>query len=204
MPRAYSYHVIAEPIELAVSIAKVREWLKLSPTEPSDDDLELLIRSATEFAECYTKRTFINTTFRTYRDFFECCIKLRRSKLQTITLFEYSVNDVFIIVPATLYYTTNETAFSKIVLKTNKQYPDDIDEKLDSIKIEFVAGFGANSTDIPYKLRIALLNHIAALYENRGDCDQNLSDKFLEKSLPATSRLAYSQSRIMDLHDGCI
>jgi uncharacterized phiE125 gp8 family phage protein len=204
MPRAYPYHIISPPVNLAVSIAEVRAHLKLSPTEPPDPEIELLIRAATEFAEGYTKRTFINTGFRTYRDFFESCIKIRRSKLQAISLFEYSVNGTFTTVPIDSYYVTNETAFSKIAIKADKEYPEDIDEQMDAIRIEFIAGYGADSSDIPYQLRLALLNHIAALYENRGDCDQNLSDDFLEKSLPAFSRMVYSQNRIADLHDGCV
>jgi len=204
MPRAYSYIVIAQPANLAVSVADVRLWLKLPDTPPADAELESLIRSATRTAELSTKRTFINTTFRTYRDFFECCIKLRRSKLQTIQKYQYSVDDSFIDVPTDLYYQTDENDFSKIILKTDKDYPDDIDEKLQSILIEFVAGFGADDSSIPYDLRHALLMHIAAMWENRGDCDQNLSDDFLEKSLPAAARLIYTQNRLMDLHDGCI
>jgi uncharacterized phiE125 gp8 family phage protein len=204
MPRAYSYEIIVPPANLPVTIDEVREHLRLSATDPTDAYLTLLIMAATEIAEKYTKRTFINTTFRTYRDFFECCIKLRRSKLQSLEEFKYSVSDVFIDVDSSLYYTTDETNFSKIVLKEDSEYPDDIDEKLDSIQIDFIAGYGPDESFVPESLKLALLNHIATLYENRGDCDQNLSDEFLEKNLPALSRLVYTQYRIMDLHDGCI
>lgn len=205
MPRSYSYIVIAEPVNLAVSLDEVKEHLRLDPSDTSQDAyLTLLIRAATRIAELYTKRTFINTTFRTYRDFFESCIKLRRSKFQSLQAYKYSVDDVLTDIDTGLFYTTNETDFSKIILKQDQEYPDDIDKKLDAILIDFVAGYGADSSDIPYDLRLALLNHIAMLYENRGDCDQNMSDQFLEKNLPSASRLVYTQNRLMDLHDGCI
>jgi uncharacterized phiE125 gp8 family phage protein len=205
MPRAYTYEVIEEPVELAVSLDDVKAHLRLDPADTSQDAyLELLIRAATRVAEDYTRRTFINTTFRTYRDFFENCTKLRRSRFQSLVSFEYSVADALTTVNSSLYYITDETGYSKIILKDSESYPDDIDDKLDSIKIDFVAGFGADSSSIPRDLYLALLNHIAVLYENRGDCDQDMSDDFWEKNLPSASRLIYTQNRLLDLHDGCI
>jgi uncharacterized phiE125 gp8 family phage protein len=205
MPRAYPYIIIANPVNLAVSLEKVKEQLRLDPSDSSQDDyLTLLIRAATRIAEAYTRRTFINTTFRTYRDFFENCTKLRRSRFHSLEAYKYSVNGSLIDIDTDLFYVTIETGYSKIVLKDDKEYPEDIDDKLDSILIDFVAGYGTDSANIPPDLVLGLLNHIAMLYENRGDCDENMCDQFLEKNLPSATRLIYAQNRLMDLHDGCI
>ncbi|MGD9276245.1 MAG: head-tail connector protein [Candidatus Pacearchaeota archaeon] len=196
MERAYSYHIITPPATTPVTLAEVKEHLKLDPTDTSQDTyLTFLIKAATKFGEDYTRRIFINTGFRTYRDFFECCIKLRRSKLQSLDLYEYLVDSLFTTVTSTLYYVTDEVDFSKIVLKNDQHYPIDIDEQLQAIKIEFTAGYGTSETDVPDDIRLALLNHLAAVYENKGDCDQ----ASIMKLLPATSNAIYQMYRIYDL-----
>ena len=205
MPRAYSYHVTTPPANLPVTLVQVREHLHLDASDPSNDFLTALIKAATLVGEKITKRTFINTTFRTYRDFFESCIKIRKSELQSLESFQYEVAGVFGDVDSDLYYLTEEEDFPKIVLRYDESWPDDIDIKLQSIRIDFIAGYGADSTAVPEDIQQALLNHIAILYENRGDCDQGLADPdYWAKSLPATSQLLYELNRIMDIHDGCI
>jgi uncharacterized phiE125 gp8 family phage protein len=199
--RAYTYKILEAPTNLAVTLDQVKDHLRINPGTEEDTKLTSFIKSATEIAEKYTKRTFINTKFRTYRDCFECCIQLRRSKLQTLHAFQYSKDDSFINVDTNLYYVTDENDFSKIMLKDGKSYPSDIDNRLQAIQIDFTAGFGADSTSIPNDLHEALLNHIAALYEDRGDCNL-LTDA--ESALPATSLSTYKKNRIWDVANGCV
>lgn len=205
MERAYSYHIITPPAVLPISLEEVKEHLKLDPSDDTQDDyLTFLTTSVTKYAENYTKRTFINTKFRTYRDIFENYIKLRRSKLQTLELFEYLVDDVYTAVSSDYYYITDETAFSRIALKDGEEYPTDIDSRMQAIKIEFIAGYGATGADVPQDLRLAMLNHIAKVYENRGDCDSDSSTDVIEQFLPQLSRGIYEMYRIQDLLGGCL
>jgi uncharacterized phiE125 gp8 family phage protein len=204
MERAYNYHVIEEPINLPVTLPEVKEHLKLDPADNTQDDyLTFLVWSVAKYTEEYTKRILINTKFRTYRDIFQNYIKLRRSKLQSLDKFEYLVDDVFTTVPIDLYYVTDETAFSKIVLTFDEEYPINIDNRMQAIKIEFTAGYGTESTDIPQQLRLALLNHLAKVYENRGDCDTDLSTNVIEQFLPKLSRGYYEMYRIRDYLGDC-
>lgn len=204
MERAYSYHVIQAPATTPVSLADVKEHLKLDPSDTSQDDyLTFLIEAVTEYAQEYMKRILINTKFRTYRDIFEDYIKLRRSKLQTLDLFEYMVDDSYTTVSSDLYYTTDETGFSKIVLKTDEEYPTDIDDRMQAIKIEFTAGYGATAANIPRKIRLAILQHIASVYENRGDCDCDTSNNIIEEFLPKSVRGIYEMQRIRDYFGDC-
>lgn len=204
MERAYSYHVIEQPAELPLTLAEVKEHLKLDPTDSSQDDyLTFLITSVTKYAEKYTKRTFINTKFRTYRDIFNDYIKLRRGDLQSLDLFEYLVDGTFTIVSVDLYYVTDETAFSRIARKSGEEYPTDIDNQMQAIKIEFTAGYGTSGDDVPEDLKLALLNHIAKIYENRGDCDCDTSTDVIEEFLPKLVRGVYEMYRIQDLVGEC-
>jgi len=204
MERAYSYHVIEAPAELPLTLDEVKEHLKLDPDDDTQDAyLTFLITRATQCAERYTKRTFINTKFRTYRDIFNNYIKLRRSKLQTLDAFQYMVDGAYVSVSSDLYYVTDETDFSRIVLKDGEEYPVDIDTRMQAIKIEFTAGYGATGADVPAILRGALLAHIAKMYENRGDCDADMATDDIERYLPQEARGVYELHRIQDLVGEC-
>ena len=202
MERAYSYIIIVPPAELPVSLEEVKRHLRLdeAPDPEVDAELTLLINAATEFGQAYTKLTFVNTTYRTYRDFFECCIKLRRAPFVSLEQFQYLVDGVFIDIDQSIIYTTHDSGFSKIILKTNQSYPSNKDDQQqESILIDFIAGFGT-AADVPDALKLALLNHIAALYENRGDCDQDLC----KTCLPNAAKCIYSAYQIIDLYGQCI
>jgi len=195
--KAYTYKVLVAPTELAITLLEVKTHLRLDIASTAQDTyLTSLIKAATLIGEKYTKRTFINTKFMTYRDFFNGCIELKRSRLQTLEAFQYSVNASFINVDSSLYYVTDETDFSKIILKEESQYPTDIDSKLQSIAIEFTAGYGVDNTFIPADVKEALLSHIAAMYEDRGDCNLLSS---AESALPQTTKDFYYMIRIWDI-----
>ena len=191
-----SYDVSVAPVNLPISLALLKTHLRLDSTDTSQDTyLTLIIETVRDFAEKYTKRTMINTTYVTYRDFFVPLIYLRRSQFQSLTSFEYLVDDVLTAVDSSLYYVTAEKDYSKIALTDGSSYPSDIDDKLQAVKIVFVAGFGADDTSVPSDLKIAMLNHAATMYENRGDCDQ----ASIMKNLPNTAKEIYDQWRILDL-----
>lgn len=199
-PSYSQYHVISNPTGLFVSLSQLKKHLRLNPTDTTQDDyLTLLIQAATTFGEKRTRRIFINIDFLTYRDFFLSIIELRKSPFQALISFEYLKSDGWVAVPSTLYYITNEKDYSKIVLKTDATYPDDIDDRLQAVRIKFTAGLAAAVGDIYTSMKadliVAVMNHIAVLYENRGDCD----DASLEDNLPNTSKLIYSQYRIPDI-----
>ncbi len=195
------YNVTVAPVNLPVSLDDVKEHLRLDPTDTSQDAyLTLLIKTATSFAEKYTRRTFIDTTFETFLSCFCCCIELRRSKVTSIVSFEYLESGVLTAVDADIYYLTDENAYAHILLEDGSTYPTP-DVNAQAVKIVFVAGYGPDDTDIPDELKLALLNHIASLYENRGDCSPaNATSKCM--GIPSTSKLIYDQFRIEDIGNG--
>jgi len=171
--KAFTYNVTTAPASLPVSLDTVKSYLKLSGTA-EDDILTIFIEAARDFAEEYTGRTLINTTFTTFRDDFNDDLTLRRSKLQSLTSFEYLLNGSFTAVNSSLYGVTNENDYSSIFEKDDQNFPD-LDANIpQAVKIVFIAGYGASSSDIPSSLRLALLAHIADMYANRGDCSGGL------------------------------
>jgi uncharacterized phiE125 gp8 family phage protein len=194
-PAYYTYKTSTPSVFPAEMIDDVRTHLRLSMTYPSDAYLTMLINAAIECGQNYTRRVFFTTGFTTYLDYFEREIELKRSPLIAVSSFEYKVSGSFTTVDSSLYYQSLETDYSKIILNQNKYYPTDGDSEVQSIKIIFTAGYGTEISDIPPSIYLAILNHIAALYENRGDCDA----ASIASSLPNTSRAIYNSFRLIDV-----
>lgn len=195
--RAFTYNVTTEPVNLPVSLETVKDYLKLSGSA-EDDILTMFIEAARDFAEQYTGRTLINTTYTTFRDDFNDDLTLRRSKLQSLISFEYLVDGSFTAVNASLYGVTDDKDYSSIYEKDDQDFPD-LDANIpDAVKIVFVAGYGATSADVPSALKLALLAHIAFMYANRGDCSGDCSTDG-GSSLPASVRNMYNKYRILNL-----
>ncbi len=190
--KTYTYIIIVPPASLPLTVAEVREHLKLNADEPSDEYLEGLIAAVRDFFEEYTTKILINTTFRTFRDYWCNKFELRKSKFQSLEAFKYFKDDSLVDVDSSLYYITASNLYSLIVLKDEKNWPTDEDKRLQAIQIDFKAGFGADASLIPQAIKTALLNHVAYLNENKGDCD--LTN--VTKAIPNTSKLIYDMWKI--------
>jgi len=191
---AWTYTITTAPANPAVALADVKTYLKISGTA-SDTLLADLTEAATNFAEAYTKRSLINRTVTTYRDSFTSEIELRRSPLSSVTTVKYLLSSVLTTVADSVYYNTSETDFSRIALEDGQAWPTGGDIKLQAVEIIFVAGYGSDEASVPEDIKVALMQHIAALMENRGDCT-------LQEALPQAARLIYNKHRILDIKVG--
>ena len=195
----YSYDVVDAPAALPLSLTLVKQHLKIDELDVSEDDyLTLLIKSSTDFFQKYTNRILINTGFQTYFDCFRQSFELVRSRLQTLDGFNYLVNGAPVIVDPSLYYVTNENNYSRIIFPLYQNMPIDKDDRFQSVIVAFTAGYGASDSDIPSDIKLALLNQIAAMYENRGDCSN--CDCADISNLPTATQNTYRQYRIMSVY----
>ncbi|MCW8929396.1 MAG: phage head-tail connector protein [Gammaproteobacteria bacterium] len=221
--RAYTYKVTVPPAELAVSLDTLKSHLNITHTL-TDTILTLYLSAAITFAEKYTGRDLITRTYQTKRDFFplpgenegyysygsipngasslvpsvssNVGFELRKSPLQSVSSITYiDTNNIVQTVPASIYYNTEETDYSEVVLLPDSMWPTDVMHRMQSITIEFIAGIGDTEADIPADWKIAIMEHAAMLWANRGDC----SDSGCSKLIPAASKAFYETKRILRL-----
>lgn len=191
----FPYFIEVPPASLPIELPFLKEWLKIDVSDASQDVLlTLLIESARNCFESFTNRTLINTTFRTLRNFFVPAIELRRSPFSSLVSFKYTVNDALVDVDSSLFYIMQAKDYSKIIQQEDQDYPANGDDILQGIEIQFVAGYGITEADIPSDIKLALLNHITALYENRGDCDC----ASVSKSIPNATMTVYRKYKILE------
>jgi uncharacterized phiE125 gp8 family phage protein len=211
--RSWTYYDITAPSVLPLTVSEVAIHLKINWTPDSDLTAYLtnLIISVVTIAEKYTNRNLLTRSVRTYRDYFEPFIELRRYPITSISKFNYTnVNGTIINLPITFpnntYYLTNEI-YPKI-----KPYPTDFpQDAIDQdqcIIIEFNAGYLTSAALLIAMpdIKIALLSHIAFMYANRGDSDNasiiesgaggSISSTL---AIPTIARQIYNRYRIKTL-----
>jgi len=214
--RAYTYTVTAPPAKLAVSLPTVKNHLKITGTN-QDDLLTAYITAAIDYAEKFTRRDFITRTYKTFRDFFpgfsegyyqnvfsilpsdvgNIGFEIRKSPLQTIDLIQYFVAGVLTTVDATTYYNTLEGDYSEVLTVASAAWPTNADIRLQAVQVTFKTGFGDSDTDMPPWVTEGVIQHVADMYANRGDCGE-----FGDKNgllLPRVSKMLYLQNRIENL-----
>ena len=157
---------------LPISLNEVLQHIRVDDPLEQTDYLNTLIKSAVDQFEYYTNICLIQQTWTTYRDdFFMPAIELRKGLFQSLTSFQYLVNGVLTTVDPTLYYIPPNNEYAQIILKPDKQYPNDIDYLQAAVKIVFVSGFATSDAGIPSDIKTCLYNLVAFLYDNRGNND---------------------------------
>jgi len=194
---AWPYSITTAAATTPVTLAEVKEHLKIDADDDTQDTyLTMLIEATTDQAEKYTGRDFINRSYTTYRDSFLDPLELRRAPISSVTSIEYLVSESFSTLASTVYdLQNNDNGYPYIYLKKDQQWPTNADSLPQAVKIIFVSGYGAAATDVPSGLKVGLLNHIAMLYENRGDCSNDCSGS----ALPANAKSFYNRYRIINI-----
>lgn len=196
----YTYEIISPAAELPLTLEEVKEYLKIDLADNSQDSfLALLIEVVTDYFEEYTGVTLIDTQYRTFRDKFCCNIRLKKSKLRSVDEIRYfDIDNNTVIVSTDVYSNTFETFYSQIFLKQNQKWPTKIGPELQGVQIDFTVGFGPDASFVPTKIKLGLLQHIAMMYENRGDCVL-VTSCGCEKYLPSVAKSIYNLFKIRDL-----
>lgn len=192
------YAVTVEPSEPVITLAECKVFLRVDEDLTSDDGLiTALIDSATEYAERYTNRYFVE---RTVVGKFDCLelsrfemypfIQIRRSpfsSLTSLTLTTESGDEAI-----TEYTIKEKQGFSRILFTGTLPTPD-INTAY-PVTATFKAGYGGRD-DVPEQLRTAIKAHVMFMWRNRGDV---IADGDLDAPLEAIT--IYKKYRILNTY----
>jgi uncharacterized phiE125 gp8 family phage protein len=143
-------------------------------TFAEDTLLTNLIITATEWAEGYTRRKFINQTWDYCLDEFPDVdyIRIPYGNLQSVTSIKYKDTDATettMTVTTDYLVETNGANYGRIVLPYGEVWPSDTLYPSNPITIKFVCGYGAVASSVPYRVKAAILRLVAKMYESRGE-----------------------------------
>jgi len=145
----------------ALTLAEVKLYLRVDGTA-EDAFITELIDAATEMFECYTRCSLLTQTWQqAYDEYMPCKVALSRGPVQAINQVRVVAQDGTITIIPNTDYTLNA---GNEFLNTSSEICGHI------VQVEYVAGFGGSTTDIPADIKQGLLSHIALMFEERINC----------------------------------
>ncbi len=162
-----------------------------------DTYIQALIRTAEEYAESYTGRALLTSTFKLYLDQFPQMIVLPKTPLGALTSIKYLDDDGVEQTLAGSVYKLHNLERPFIVEAYGKNWPS-TRKDMQAVTVEFTAGYGSGASDIPEGLRHALLFHAAHLFENR---EPELLGSIVS-NIPNTLDALLNHWRIWEYHTG--
>jgi uncharacterized phiE125 gp8 family phage protein len=168
--------LVAEPLELPVTLAQARAHLKETSTAR---DVEILrgIYAATEWAAGFQGRTYISTTYDYAMPRFPYApheIDLPRVPVEEVVSVKYRDGaNVEQTLATSEYQVLKDEWSARIALASGKSWPSTY-ERGDAVTVRFTAGYGA-AGKVPFQVQAAILLHVEAHY----DRDERMMDKLI-------------------------
>lgn len=184
--------LVTAPASEPVTAADVKNQLELDVSDTSKDtQIGLYITAARQMVEEYTGLALITQVWRLELDHWPSertewwdgvrdgaigdlvstgrasDIILPRYPLQSVDTITADGDAVVI---ATVFTTDTAQRPGRLVINRGQTWPVILDTAA-GIKITYTAGYGANSTDVPAGLRLAIIQMAAYMFEHRGDCN---------------------------------
>lgn len=152
------------PLVSPVTPAEAAKHLSLVDGE-NDSHVRLLVEAATECAEWTTWRALITQTWELTLDAFPCRLWIPRPPLQSLEIKYIDTNgDEQTLDPAEYKIASGEPAY--VVPAYGKSWPSSRSEP-GAVRVTFVAGYGAEATAVPQRIRQAILLLAGNWFVNR-------------------------------------
>lgn len=188
--------IVTPPATTPITLAEAKKQARIYH-DSDDDQINMMIESATAIVEQYLQRKLITQTWKMFLDIFPSEIKVLFGDLQSVTHIKYTDSDeVQSTFDSSKYLVDTDSEPGRIILKTNETWPTDVLSPKNPIEIQFVTGYGDSSTDIPQDIRNAILWLVSYLYNYRHGVVTN--NKMNIESLPFDWRSMLYPYRIWD------
>lgn len=197
------FSVTTEPTAEPLSLQEVKEYLRVD--DATDERVvQPLIIAARQFAESHMNRALMQQTITLYLDttietenplwegmrtapdinYYKNYVVLPKSPVQSVTSVKtYNDSDTATTMAASKYYVDTSREPARIVLRTGETFPTAL-RVANAIEVIYVAGY-ASAYAVPEPIRMGMLQHIAYMYEHRGDMYEAQGAPTLMKSLYA-------------------
>jgi uncharacterized phiE125 gp8 family phage protein len=156
---------VAEPL----SLEEVKLHCRLDETDVTEDSLlNDLIVAAREHVEALVSRALMTQTIQLVLDGWPAVIELPRPPVQSLSSITYTdYLGTATVVPSTDYYVDDDNEPARVLLEYGKSWPTATLRGSGAIVVEYVAGYGDESTDIPQSILQAMLLLVGHWYETR-------------------------------------
>lgn len=175
------WKIKTQPAEEPVTLEEAKAHLNI-PSAITDWDslITRQIATARQYVEDFVGCCLVTTTLQEYFDEFPCdWLELSRFPISSVTHVKYTDADGDQQTwNATLYNTDKVSKQGRIAPKPSQTWPVN-DDSLNSVLVEYVAGFGA-AADVPELYKQAILLTVGHLFENREDTVHTLPTRVID------------------------
>lgn len=175
------WKIKTQPSEEPVTLSEAKAHLNI-PSAITDWDslITRQIATARQYVEDFIGGCLVSTTILEYFDEFPCgCLELSRFPVSSVTSVKYTDADgAQQTWTSTEYSTDLVSKFARIAPKPNEVWPANNDD-INSIVVEYVAGFGAKSA-VPELYKDAILLTVGHLFENREDTVHTMPTRVID------------------------
>jgi len=168
-----SLRLVTAPTVEPLTVAEAKTHLRVSGNDDDTYITNLIVaaRQAVESGESWSlERSLINTTWRLTLDGFSARvseIELPRPPVPSITSILYDdAANVEQTLASTRYRLISDADPARVMPVYNDEWPDAIDYP-GSVRITYVAGYGATAASVPQAVKQAMLLLIGDMFENR-------------------------------------
>lgn len=164
---ALKYRIVTPPAAEPVTLAEVKQQLRIDADDDSmDDTLSPLITAAREWCEDYQNRAYITQTIELVRDDWPRSdeIRLPRPPLQSVTALTYTDEDgVLTTVSSSSYVVDKVSEPGFLVIKDC--WPTANLRETNAISVTYTAGYGSTSS-VPTMVKQAIILLTMHWFEN--------------------------------------
>ena len=159
--------LITGPAAEPISLAEAKSHLRVVGTE-DDALISLLISSARQSAEHETGRALVSQTWELVLDAFPTSeIVIPAAGVLSVASVKYLGTDgIEQTLSGAAYVLDAEDAPAYLLPAAGYSWPDTADAA-NAVRVRFLAGFGAASSDVPASIRHWMLLHIGTAYAQR-------------------------------------
>lgn len=171
-----------------LSLQETKDYLRLD-SQTDDTIVRSFLINARQFVEEYLGRSLITKTYKYSMDYVEELdiplwegtkvgpdmtirrryVTLPRPPLIAVTsITAFDDSDTGTVFSTDKYYVDNQREQGRVILRNGETWPTAL-RVANAIEIVYTAGYGADPTDVPEPIRLAMLQYITYMYENRGD-----------------------------------
>ena len=195
-----------------LALSDVKSYLRISGSG-EDTLLGTMIETVRVFCEDFINRALITQTVtltldatneiddplwdgtRTgpYLNFYKDFISLPKAPIQSVTTVKtFADDDTATTMSSTKYYVDISRDPGRVVLRTGETWPTAL-RVANAIEVVYVAGYGDAASDVPAPLKLGMMQHIAYLYDQRGD----MKDYLQTRAMPPAVQNLYMPFRIL-------
>jgi uncharacterized phiE125 gp8 family phage protein len=164
--------IITEPESYPVTVEEIKEFARIDGND-EDSILESFLIGVVNDTEAYLKKALITRQYKMIMDAWnDKEIELPMPPLisvQSIKTIDEDGNET--VYDSDNYYVVTESIPGKIIIKKNSQKPLNSERESGGYEIIFTAGYGNDASSVPKQIRIAIMQWVTMIYENRSMTD---------------------------------